>query len=37
MENILTVDINQITSVNTNIIKYLLEKVENLENQIKNR
>jgi len=36
VDDFLTVDINQITSVNTNIIKYLLEKVENLENQIKN-
>jgi hypothetical protein len=36
VDNFLTVDINQITSVNTNIIKYLLKKVESLENRIKN-
>jgi hypothetical protein len=35
VDDFLTVDINQITSVNTNIIKYLLQKISYLEDLIK--
>jgi len=35
IEDFLTVDINQITSVNTNVIKHLLSRIEDLEEFIK--
>jgi len=35
VNNFLTIDINQITSVNTNVIKHLLSRIEDLEEFIK--
>ena len=37
VNDFLTIDINQITSVNTNIIKHLLSRVEDLEEFIRFR
>ena len=37
VNNFLTIDINQITSVNTNVIKHLLSRIEDLEEFIKYR
>ena len=35
VEDFLTVDINQLISVNTNTIKYLLDKINNYDNDLK--